>query len=148
MKLIVDLSLFILASYKCLRWNCSIFLVPLVQNPYRYHILFSCIRNRNWTALVKTVQLHFLMTHVLQQQFSYCFKWSNNQFLILNIFSFVFLQTFFLLIKLNLLAIYQLTSYRISGGWSWLFLVLFRCCECWLPCISCIMCHIFLGVSN
>ena len=30
----------------------------------------------------------FLMTHILQQQFLYCFTWCTNQFLLLSIFSF------------------------------------------------------------
>ena len=33
-------------------------------------------------------------SHVLQQQFLYCFTYSTNKLLLLNIFSFLFLQTF------------------------------------------------------
>ena len=39
--------------------------------------------------------VHFLMTYVLQQQFLYCFIWSPNQFLLLNIFSFLLSSDFF-----------------------------------------------------
>ena len=42
------------------------------------------------------------MTNVLQQHFLYCFTWSSNQLLNLNIFSFLFLQTFLLINSISL----------------------------------------------
>ena len=99
----------------------------------------------------QNVGIHFLTKYVLQQQFLYCFTWSRNQFLILNIFSFHFLQTFLLInlisfcfdpyIFCHLLAV-RITCFRGFGGWFWKFFVLF-----WTLCmlvtvhISCVMCH-------
>ena len=50
----------------------------------------------SWSVIIdqQNVSMHVLMKYVLQQQFLYCFIWSSNQFLILKIFSFLFLQTF------------------------------------------------------
>ena len=75
-----------------------------------------------------SIAFYFLMTNVLQQQFLYCFIWSRNQLLNLNIFSFLFLQTFYLstrfisVLTLKSSAIHWLTCFRVSSG---LFLVLF-----------------------
>ena len=46
--------------------------------------------------------IHFLLTHVVKQQFLYCFKYSSSQFLILNIFFFLFPQTFLLINSISL----------------------------------------------
>ena len=46
--------------------------------------------------------VHFLMKYVLQQQFLYCFTWSSNQFLVLNSFFFLFLQTFLIINSISL----------------------------------------------
>ena len=78
-----------------------------------------------------SIAIHFLMTNVLQQQFLYCFTWSSNQVLNLNIFSFLFRQTFLLtdlsyqfisVLTLKSSAIHWLTCFWVSSG---LFLVLF-----------------------
>ena len=78
--------------------------------------------------------LHFLMKYVLQQEFLYCFTWNSNLFLILNFFSFFFLQTF-LLINSTFLCFDLLSSsyylatcvtcFRVSGACFWQFLVHF-----------------------
>ena len=83
--------------------------------------------------------MHFLMTNVLQQQLSYCFTWSSNQLVNLNIFFILFcLSTRFLsALTLESSVIYWLTCFRISGC----FLYFFGCYECWLLCINCVMCH-------
>ena len=71
------------------------------------------------------------MTNVLQQQLLYFFTWKSNQLLNLNIFSFLFLQTFLLInsiyrfisvFTLKSSAIHWLTCFRVS---SRLFPVLF-----------------------
>ena len=61
------------------------------------------------------------MTRVLQQQFLYYFTRSSDQLLNLNVFSFLFLQTF-LLLTLKSSAINCITYFRVSRG---LFFVLF-----------------------
>ena len=48
---------------------------------WKVHSYFIMIINQ------QIVNIRFLKTHVLEQQFLYCFTWSNNQFLILNIVS-------------------------------------------------------------
>ena len=77
----------------------------------------------------------FLKPHVLQRQFFHCFTWNTNQLLLLNIFSFLFLQTFLLI---NLISFcfdpwifpYLLANLNPS---HWLFLVFFRFFECLFP---------------
>ena len=77
----------------------------------------------------------FLKPHVLQKQFFHCFTWNTNQLLLLNIFSFLFLQTFLLI---NLISFcfdpwifpYLLANLNPS---DWLFLVFFRFFECLFP---------------
>ena len=74
----------------------------------------------------------FLKPHVLQQQFFHCFTWNTNQLLLLNIFSFLFLQPFLLI---NLISFcfdpwifpYLLANLNPS---DWLFLVFLRLFEC------------------
>ena len=63
--------------------------------------------------------IHFLMTHVLQLQFLYCFKWSRNQILFWTS-SLIFFSRYFCLstqfisfLTLEPSAIYQLTFFRI-----------------------------------
>ena len=71
------------------------------------------------------------MTNVLQQQFLYCFTWSSNQLLNLNIFSFLFLQTFLLINSISLCFDYwifcqhSLTGLTTLFSSFWFFLVLF-----------------------
>ena len=57
-----------------------------------------------WSVIIdqQNVCIHFLMKYLLQEQFLYCFTWSSNQFLILNSFSFLFLQTFLLINSISL----------------------------------------------
>ena len=59
----------------------------------------------SWSVIIdrhNVLGIHFLMKYVLQQQFLYCFTWSSNQSLILNIFSFLFLQNFLLINSISL----------------------------------------------
>ena len=63
--------------------------------------------------------IHFLMTHVLQLQFLYCFTWSRNQILFWTS-SLIFFSRYFCLstqfisfLTLESAAIYQLTFFRI-----------------------------------
>ena len=72
--------------------------------------------------------IHFLMTNILKQRFLYCFTWSNNHLLNLNIFSFLFFFRLFHLsarfisvLTLQSSPIHWLTCFRVSSG---LFLVL------------------------
>ena len=80
---------------------------------------------------------------VLQQPFLYCLTWNNNQFLILKIFSFLFLQNFLHINSISLCfdpwIFYHILANMFPS--NWLFLASFASCECWLPCISCVMCH-------
>ena len=75
----------------------------------------------------QNVVVHFRMTHVFQQQFLYCFTWSNNQFIFLNIFSFLFLQTFLLISSISLCFDYWIFCCLLANLFPivWLFLVLF-----------------------
>ena len=93
----------------------------------------------------QNVDIHFLMTHVLQ--FLYCFPRSSNQILLLNIVSFLFLQTFFsyqpdfsLFWPLNLILclIYLLLANLFSS--LWLFFVLFW--MLWIMVTVLKLCHV------
>ena len=64
------------------------------------------------------------MTDVLQQKFSYCFTWSTNQLLLLNIFSFssdffTYQLNFFLFWLLNLLSSTTHYNWLICFWVSW-----------------------------
>ena len=75
----------------------------------------------------QNVSIHFLMAHVLQQQFLYCFTWSSNQLFILNIFSFLFLQTFLLINSISLSFDPWIFSHLLGNLFRsfWQFLMLF-----------------------
>ena len=65
------------------------------------------------------------MANVLEQQLSYCFTWSSNQLLNLNIFSYLFSQTFFFI---NSISLYPWIFYHPLVNLFpsfWLFFVLF-----------------------
>ena len=86
----------------------------------------------------QNVVIHFLMTRVFQQQFLYSLTWSSKQFLILNIFCFLFLKKF-LHVRLIFLCFDPWIFYYLLANIFqnfWLFLVSFACYECWLPSIS------------
>ena len=84
-----------------------------------------------WSVIIdrqNVLAIHFLMKYVLQQQFLYCFTWSSNQFLILNILSFLFLQIFYLstwflsVLTLEPSAIYWLAICITCFTWSkWVY---------------------------
>ena len=87
-----------------------------------------------------------MMNHILQQKCLYCFTWSANQLLTLNIFSFS--SDSFLLINpisfysdpwifCNLLHTSWLTCFQVSSH----FLCFFGCCKCCLLWISRVMCN-------
>ena len=99
----------------------------------------------------QNVGIHFLMKYVLRQQFLYFFTWSSNQFLILNIFSFSFLQTLFtyqlnfsLFLHLNLLPSTRCPYSLFPSFWQ---SVLSVSCAFWTLCmlvtmhISQLMCY-------
>ena len=76
------------------------------------------------------IAIHFLMANVLQQQFLYCFTWSSNQLLNLNILSFLFLQLFLLINSISTFSLFwrlNLTFYHPPANsfpTFWLFLAL------------------------
>ena len=71
----------------------------------------------------------------LQKQFFHCFKWNTNQLLLLNIFSFLFLQTFLLINLISFCFDPWIFSYLLANlnPSDWLFLVFFRFFECLFP---------------
>ena len=99
----------------------------------------------------RNVGIHFLMKYVLQHHFLYYFTCSINQFVILNLFSFLFHQTFLLInsislcfdryIFYHLLAI-RMICFRGFGGRFWKFLVLIWTLYMLVTVyISRVMCH-------
>ena len=61
--------------------------------------LFVCwwyIATSSWSSTSRML-VRFLMTHFFQPHLLHCFPWSTNQILLLNIFSFLFLQNFLLI---------------------------------------------------
>ena len=67
------------------------------------------------------------MTHGFQKQFFYCFTWSSNQFLILNVFSFLF-KTLLLIISVSLCVCPWIFCHRLATP----YLTCFRVSDCFL----------------
>ena len=91
----------------------------------------------------QNVGIPFLMTHVLQLQFLYCFTWNRNQILFWTSSLFFFSRHFCLstqfisFLTVESAAIYQLTFFRIFSC----FLYFFGYCKSWLLLINRSLCH-------
>ena len=81
--------------------------------------------------------IHNLIKHALHQQFLYCFTWKNKEFLILNIFYFLFLLLFWLIISISLYLDPWVICHLLANlsPSFWLFPVTFVCCG------SCVCMH-------
>ena len=84
------------------------------------------------------------MKYDLQQQFFYCFTWSGNQFLVLKIFSFLFLQTFLFINSISLcfdpwIFCHLLLLANLFLA-VWLFVVLFW--MLWMLVTVCNICYV------
>ena len=134
---LISLS-FVLYSVIWLRylwWNYFLNNVSFVIDFWDYFVFNGDHRN---------ISIYFLMTPVFQQQLLYYFTRRSSQFPVLNIFSFLFLQTVLLINSIFLCFDMTfessantrlLTCFRVS----YCFLCFFGCCEWWLPCIKCVM---------
>ena len=102
-----------------------------------------CFMDRRYIYIMisdqqQNVGIHFLAKYVLQQQFLYCFIWSSNQFLILNLLSYLYFLIFpfssdFFTNQLDFslfLPLYLLPStscpYNLFPSFWWMVLEIFR----------------------
>ena len=74
------------------------------------------------------------MTNVLQQQISYCFTWSRNRLLNLNIFSFLFPQAFLLINSISFCFNPWIFSHPLTNLFLVLFWVLWMLVTVYKPC--------------